>query len=64
MGGKACDMYRYINNCSYKNTSVHGPEYIMNDHEEEGNTIFTCSALDTTMPSWLDCLQPLGRLSK
>jgi len=53
---RACGMCGYISNCSYKNTSILGPEYFMYDHEEEGNRIFTCSALDCTMPSWFDCV--------
>jgi hypothetical protein len=35
---------------------IRGPEYFMDDHKEEGNTIFTCSALDCTIPSWFDCV--------
>jgi hypothetical protein len=29
MGARACGMCGYINNCSYKNTSICGPEYFM-----------------------------------
>lgn len=60
---RACGMCRYINNCSYKNTSTLGPEYIMYDHEEEQNTHMLCSWLYHAFLVWL-CLQSLGKLSK
>jgi len=45
MGIRAHGVCGYINNCSYENMLIRGPEYFMDDHEEESNRILTCSDL-------------------